>query len=187
MSGWTPPRPDPFVELADQATHEAAVHARSAERDLRDRAAELAGWTGTLRDLAERGSIVTVRCASGRSHQGPLLAVAEDHLVLRLAGDRVIAVADRAVVAVRPEPSGGAAVATGDRGRAQDRTLLEVIDRAAAARSRVAFGLDGDPEVLQGTLAGVGEDVVTLRLDGRAADLVYVRVAAVTEVVLSTD
>jgi hypothetical protein len=183
-SDWTPPRRDPYVDLADESAHQAAVRERAAERELRQRATELAGWSGTLRDLAEAGTAVTVRCRSGRVHHGVLLAVAEDFVALRLPGGQLVALAGQAVTSVRPEPGSRAAPAMGDRDRAQDRTLLEVLDRAVAERRRLALSLDGSPEVLQGVLAAVGEDVVTLRLDGRDRDVVYVRAGAILEVVV---
>lgn len=183
-AGWVPPRPDPYVDLADESAHQEAVRARAAERELRDRAVELAGWVGTLRDLAEAETSVSVRCRSGRVHHGTLLAVAEDFVAMRLPAGQLVALAGIAVTSVRPEPGGRAALAMGDRERAQDRTLLELLDRAASERRRIALCLDGSPEALQGVLAGVGEDVVTLRLDGRDRDLVYVRAGAILEAVV---
>lgn len=184
MSDWTPPLRDPYVELADDAAHREAVRARAAERGLRERAAEVAGWDGTLRDLAERRAPVVVQCRSGRSHRGVLVAVAEDHVAMRLPAGQLVALADRAVTSVRPEPGSPAAPAMGDRERAQDRTLLEVLDRAVAQRRRVALGLQGTPQVVQGILLAVGEDVLTLRLDGRGPDLLYVRAGALLEAVI---
>ena len=184
MSGWTPPRRDPYVDLADESAHEAAVRARTTERELRERAAELAGWDGTLRDLAERRAPVTVQCRSGRTHRGVLVAIADDHVALRLPGGQLVALAGWGLTSVRPEPGNDAAPAMGDREPAQDRTLVEVLDRAVGQRRRVALSLDGSSEVLQGTLVAVGEDVITLRLDGRDRDLVYIRAGALLEVVI---
>jgi hypothetical protein len=180
---WTPPRRDPYLDLADESAHQAAVRARLTERELRERAAEVAGWAGTLRDLAEARTAVTVRCRSGRAHHGVLLAVAEDFVAMRLPAGQLVALAAQGVTSVRPEPGSRAAPATGDRDRAQDRTLLEVLDRAVNERRRVALSLDGSPDVLQGVLAAVGEDVVTLRLDGDR-DLVYLRAGAIVEAVI---
>lgn len=189
MAGWTPPHRDPYVELVDDSAHAAAVRARATERELRDRAAELAGWEGTLRDLTERRVPVTVACRSGRRHRGVIAAVAADHLALRLPAGQLVALAGGAVTSVRPEPGSASAPAMGDREPAQDRTLLELLDRVAGERRHVALGLEGSAEVLRGRLVAVGEDVLTLRLDGRSPDgrgrdLIYVRLGAVVEVVL---
>jgi hypothetical protein len=186
VGGWTPPRRDPYVDLADDAAHEAAVRARAEERDLRARAAELASWAGTLRDLAEREAPVVLAGRSGRSHRGTLVAVAEDYVALRLPGGQIVAVAARAVSSVRPEPGSATTPAMGDRERAQDRTLLELLDRAAEERRRVAVAVEGDADVLQGTLVGVGEDVISLRLDSHERGMVYLRSHAVLEVVVES-
>jgi hypothetical protein len=186
MPDWTPPRRDPYLDLADEAAHEAAVRARAEERQLRERAAELANWVGTLRDLAERQVGVVLSSRSGRTHRGLLLAVAEDYVALRLPGGQTVAVAGDAVASVRPEPGLVAAPAMGDRERAQDRTLLELIDRAAEERRRVAVGIAGADDVLQGSLAGVGEDVISLRLDSHDRGMVYLRAAAVLEVIVES-
>jgi hypothetical protein len=184
MPEWTPPRRDPFVDLADEAAHEEAVRARARERALRDRAAELASWVGTLRDLAEREVGVVVLGRSGRAHRGVLVAVAEDYVAMRLPAGQVVALAAGAVTSVRPEPGLATAPAMGDRERAQDRTLLELIDRAAQERRRVALAAEGAGDLLQGTLAGVGEDVVSVRLDSHERGMVYLRLDAILEVVV---
>jgi hypothetical protein len=185
MSGWTPPRRDPYVDLADESAHEAAVRARSRERELRERATELAGWNGTLRDLAEARAVVTLRSRSSRTHRGVLVAVAEDHVAMRLPAGQLVALAAGGVTSVRPEPGTAVAPAMGDRDRAQDRTLVELLDRAAGEHRRVALTLDGSSEVVQGTLVAVGDDVLTVRLDGRGHDLLYVRAGAILEVVIN--
>jgi hypothetical protein len=184
MPEWTPPRRDPYVDLADEAAHEEAVRARAAERALRERATETASWVGTLRDLAERQIGVVLHGRSGRGHRGVLIAVAEDYVAMRLPGGQTVALAREAVTSVRPEPGLPATPATGDRDRAQDRTLLELIDRAAEERRRVAIAAEGVTDVLQGTLVGVGEDVISLRLDSHERGMIYVRADAVLEVVV---
>lgn len=184
MSDWTPPRRDPYVDLADEAAHEQAVRARVQERALRERAAELASWVGTLRDLAEREVGVVVLSGSGRAHRGVLVAVAEDFVAMRLPAGQVVALARDAVSSVRPEPGAASMPAMGDRERAQDRTLLELIDRAAEERRRVAIAVAGATDVVQGVLVGVGEDVISLRLDSHERGVVYLRAEAVLEVVV---
>lgn len=184
MARWTPPQRDPYVDLADDAAHEAAVRARAQERSLRERAAETAGFVGTLRDLAERRVGVVVGSRSGRVHRGVLVGVAEDHVAMRLPAGQVVALAAAAVTTVRPEPGVAMAAATGDRERAQDRTLLELLDRAAGERRRVALAVAGATDALQGTLVAVGEDVCSLRLDSHDRSMVYVHADAVLEVVV---
>lgn len=184
MPEWTPPRRDPYVDLADEAAHEAAVRARAEERDLRARAAELATWAGTLRDLAERQVGVVLSGRSGRTHRGAMIAVAEDHVAMRLPGGQIVALRSDAVTGVRPEAGLAAVAAMGDREPAQDRTLLELLDRAAEERRRVTVAVEGAQDVLQGTLVGVGEDILSLRLESHDRGMVYLRASAVLEVVV---
>jgi hypothetical protein len=185
VSGWTPPARDPYVDLADDASHDAAVRARAEERDRRDRASELATWVGTLRDLAERRAVVSVRARSGRLHRGGLVGVGLDHVVLELPVGSLLLLALEAVRTVRPEPGEPAPPAMGDRDSAQDRTLAEALARLVEERRAVALMIRDVAEPLHGRIVGFGEDVVTLRLIGADRGTVYLPLAAVDEVVLA--
>jgi hypothetical protein len=182
MTSWQPPERDPLVDLADDAAQQVAVRARQEERDRRERAAELATWVGSLRDLAERGVLVAVTSGSGRVHRGSLIAVGVDHIAIRQAAGSVVLVALTALRMVRPEPGGPGVAATGDREHAQDRTLIEALSRRAEERGEVAIYLADVADGLQGEVLGFGEDVVTIRLAGRDRGMVYVPIGAVEEV-----
>lgn len=182
MSGWTPPPHDPYLDLADSAAMEAAVRARQEQRDLTERAAELASWIGTLRDLAERQSPISLRSRTGRVHRGVLLAVAEDHVAVALPARQTLFLRHDAISAVRPDPTLRVPAAMGDRERAQDRTLLEVLDRAVVDRATVYAVVEGSDDILQGLLLSVGEDVVSVRLTSSGQDVVYLRAQAIIEV-----
>jgi hypothetical protein len=184
VSGWVPPAHDPFVDLADEAAHEAAVRARAEQRDREERAAELATWIGTLRDLAERRLAVSVRARSGRVHRGALVGLGVDHLVLRLQAGSVALIALAATRTVRPEPGLPAPPAMGDRDTAQDRTLAEALARSVEERRAVVLVLREVEDPLQGEVVGLGEDVVTLRIGGVDRGTVYLPLDAVDEVVL---
>jgi hypothetical protein len=184
VTGERPSRPDPYVELADDAVHEAAVRTRVEERALRATAVELATWVGTLRDLAEARRALTVQLAGGRTHRGRLVAVGLDHLVLEAEGRATVLLRLAAVRVVRPEPERPAPAATGDRDAAQDRTLVEALDRLVETGRRIVLLLEGTREPLAGRLAGIGEDILTLQLDGAAGSTAYAPIGAVTEVLL---
>jgi hypothetical protein len=184
VSGWVPPARDPFVDLADEAAHEAAVRARAEQRDREERAAELATWIGTLRDLAERRLPVSVRARSGRVHRGALVGLGADHLVLRLQAGSVALIALEATRTVRPEPGQPAPPAMGDRDTAQDRTLAEALARSVDDRRPVVLVLRDVEDPLQGEVIGLGEDVVTLRLGGVDRGTVYLPLDAVDELLL---
>lgn len=184
MSGdWQPPAADPFVRLADDGQLAEAIAARSAERELRQQASELATFAGTMRDLAEARRHVTVRCATGRSYQGELLAVAIDHLVVR-AGDRTtVHVASDQISAVTVDPAVTSRWAAGERAAAQDRTLDEVLANAVETRPTVVLVTRGDGEMHRGRLLAVGEDVVSVRGDG-IGHVRYLPAHALSEIVI---
>jgi hypothetical protein len=179
---WRPPADDPFVRLTDEGRLADAIRERSEERELRQQASEFATFAGTMRDLAEAGRDVTVRSASGRSYQGTLLAVAIDHLVVSVGSSRTVHIAVDQVTAVQLDPSSSRAVAAGEREAAQDRTLDEVLASSLEDRPAVVVVTRGDGEVHRGQLTAVGEDVVTLRVEGAGAR--YLPAAALSEVVV---
>jgi hypothetical protein len=182
MTTWQPPERDPLVELVDEARQHAAARARQEERDRRERAAELATWIGTLRDLAERRLQVAVTSGSGRLHRGSLIAVGIDHVAIRQAAGSVVLVALAAIRMLRPEPGVPGIAATGDREHAQDRTLMEALSRIAEERGEVAIYLADLADGLQGEVLGFGEDVLTLRLAGRDRGTVYIPLGVIEEV-----
>jgi hypothetical protein len=176
---------DPFVELSDEAVQQRAVRARTEARSRRDVAAAVATWTGTLRDLAESGRAVTVLAGSGRTHRGTIAAVGVDHVAIALEPDGTALLRLDALRAVRPEAGADTPPAMGDRPWAQDQHLWSWLERLSERDVRVGLVLDGTAEPVYGRLQAVGEDVLTLRLDGRDRGLVYVPDAAVSEVLLA--
>jgi hypothetical protein len=179
---WRPPAADPYLELGDTARHERAVQARAEERSRREVASAVASWSGTLRDLAEHDQLLTVRTSSGRTHRGRLAAVQRDHLVIVRETGMATIVRLRAVRAVRPEPANKAAVAMGDRSRAQDRGFEDWIERFREEQRRVVLDLDAGDGLLVGHVVAQGEDVVTVRMDGPEGGLVYLPTAAIIEI-----
>jgi len=181
---WRPPEPDPFVELTDRAALRDAVAARGRERDRRGRAVEVATWQGTMRDLAEREEHVVVRTAGDLVHRGVLLAVGIDHVALRLANATTVLLAADTLRSVRPEPGSVAPVAMGDRERSQDRTLVEALARVLEDEPELVLGLRETVDPVSGTIVGLGEDIVTVRMSGRGRPIVYLPVAAIREIVV---
>lgn len=172
---------DPLVELTDQARLDAAITDRQLERELRDRAADLATVTGTLRDLAEQAAVITLSTPSGRTFTGRLLAVALDHVVLATPGHQQVVVASDSVATVRPEPRAGALPPMGDRPPAQDLELVERLARWLEVRPRLAVAPRGPGDLIKGVLTAVGEDVISLRPDA-GGPLIWVATAQVEAV-----
>jgi hypothetical protein len=181
---WRPPESDPFVELTDRAALREAVTARGNERERRERAAEVATWDGTLRDLAEQGTNLVIRTSGDRVNRGVLIAVGIDHVAVRLANGSTLLIAADTVRSVRPEPGRSAPVAMGDRERSQDRTLTEVLAIVIESRPEVVLSLRDSVDPLVGTVIGVGEDVATVRLSGGDRPTVYLPLAAIRELLV---
>ena len=174
---------DPFQHLLDEARADQAVDARIRERLLRQAAEESARLSGVLTDLVEQHPVVTVRCASGNQHQGRLLTVASDHVVVRNRDGLDVHVALDEIVLVRPEPSLRFPAATGDRPAPTDRTLHQVLTRVVGDRPRIAVVARGGGAPIAADLRSVGEDVATLVLDG-SGDTAYLATAAIAELTI---
>ena len=175
---------DPFVDLGDDARQRTEARSRAAYRRRRRTVTELATFVGTLRDLAERAVPVAVQTSSSRIHRGALVAVGIDHLAVRRVDGSSALVAFDTVRSVRPEPGRLLPAAMGDRDRAEDRTLLEALDRLIAADHEVVVLLRDVDDPLRGEVLGLGEDVLTLRLTGAERTAVYVPVRAIRELIL---
>lgn len=176
-----------LLRLRDDLAVEGAAARRQIARDLQDRAVELATWTGTLRDLAERGDAVVLHLEGGTARRGWLQAVGLDHVAVRTEVGSTALVATASVRAVRPEPGVPAAAATGDRDRSQDRSLLEAIQAFVGIGDALVVGVRDLAVPLQGRLLGLGEDVLSVRVVpdlGGVAGTVYVPGGAIREVVL---
>lgn len=152
---------DELLRLLDEARADERADARGRERVLRQAAGESATLLGTLLDLAEAGTPVTIRTTDGRSQHGAIRLVGADFLAL----DGDVWIATVAVASVRPGPGGHHPPAGGDRSPATDLRLVEALARLAPERPRLALVVEGG-DIVAGELRSVGADVVTLRLDG---------------------
>jgi hypothetical protein len=169
-----------LAELLDAGRTVGRRRSRSRERTLRQVAEEGASLVGTLLDLAEAATPVTLRTDADRTHHGVLVAVGADFCVVR-AGGADTCVRTSTVTTVRPRPGGGAAVAAGDRLPVRDVRLVEVLGARSPDRPRVVIVVRGGA-VVAGELRAAGVDVVSLRLDGGRRELCYLAAGAVTEV-----
>lgn len=177
------PGRDAYVELADEAAYGAAVRSRTEARERRERASELATWRGTMRDLAEQRAVVVAWTAAGRRHHGTLIAAAVDHVALELSSGARVLIRLDALRQVTPQPGRTASPPSGDRDGAQDRVLIEVLERCFEERCAVVVCARDVREPVRGRVVGLGEDVVTLAVEGRSATTLL-PVDAIVEVVL---
>ena len=150
--------------LADAVAAEAARE-RSADRLLRQAAAEEATFAGVLVDLAERGERVAVRTAGGRVHRGVVRAVGLDFVVVQPeAGDGdgpPVFVRLAAVTSVRTEDT--PADVTGNRRPPLAASLAAVLGGLAPDRPHVQVGIAGEGAYISGELVSAGFDVLVLR------------------------
>ena len=181
---WQPPVPDPYLDLGDDARHRSEVRSRADYRRRMATATELATFVGTLRDLAERTVPMAIRTSSSRIHRGALVGVGIDHLAVRRVDGSIALVAFDTVRAVRPDPGARLPAAMGDRPGAQDRTLLEALDRLIADDHEVVVLLRDVDDPLRGEVLGLGEDVLTLRLSREGRGAVYIPLGAIRELVV---
>lgn len=173
------PDPDPDQELSNALTamaaevrHENAVGQRWRQTAQGQLAAEESRFAGLLRDVAERGIVVTLDSASGRRHRGTIEAVGRDYCVINS-----VIVSARAVVAVqlpglplaaspRESPTGG-------------QSLSELLTDWAADRVRIRIWVTGQPVPKGGQLYAVGADMVSLTVDEQT---IAVPLSAIVEV-----
>lgn len=171
---------DPLTELLDEGRVTEVRSARLRERVLRRMAEEGAQLAGTLVDLAERESRVTMGTVAGRHHHGVVVRVGGDYCVLRSGSGAAIHLCLNAITTVRPSPGERHVVASGEPRSAMDLLLLEVLGRAAGDRRRVSL-VTRTGEVVSGDLLAVGVDVLSLSLAGGAGDVCYIAASALSE------
>ncbi|MGD9796761.1 MAG: hypothetical protein AB7H43_02235 [Acidimicrobiia bacterium] len=158
-----PPADPLLVRLLDEAR---LAHVRASDdrrHVLAGVAAASATLVGTLADLADAGRPLTVRTRGGRRHAGSLVLVGLDFAVVEGAAGQLWCPL-RAMAGVA---AGGSPVTAG-AGSAADLVLVDALALLAETEPRVAVDLSSG-EAVAGELAGVGVDVVRLRLDGGAS------------------
>jgi hypothetical protein len=156
-----------------------AVLGRARVRSLRNQLEESATLAGTLVDLTEAGTHLTVQTSRGRVHRGMAAAVGADFVAVRTDAEQLVMIALSAVVAVRP--TGPALAATGSR-RTAPTTLAQFLCELAEERPRVRLVAAGEP--VSGELLAVGADVLSIRCDTQPPTVAYVPVTSVSEVSL---
>lgn len=175
------PSPDPFAGLLHAVAADRvrdAAEARSRTHWLLRQAEEDGTLVGVLADLAERAEVVVCTTRTGRRHVGVVHALGADFVALRGASGSTVLLTLDAVAQVRMQP--GAAAVAGDRAMRLEQRFVEVLGELVADRPDVVIGT-GTAEA-RGELRAVGQDVVTLRVDGRPPVVAYVALAAADEV-----
>jgi hypothetical protein len=164
--------------LADGRADDAASE-RQRTRLLRQISEEEATLAGLLLDLAERATSVTMETAGAGSHRGVVRMVAKDFCVVATdVGDVWLTFAGLTVV--RPHPGERHPPASGQRA-AVDIGLAEALGRVVGERPPIRVIAAGGQRVA-GELRSAGIDVLSIRIDGPEAGVVYVPVSSVRAV-----
>lgn len=165
-----------WQEVLDEARADDQAQGRARERWLRRQAEESATLVGTLLDLAESGVDVALSTLGGRRHDGPIVGLGIDVVVLEDRNERV-AVRLPAITTVRPRPGAALVVAAGDRAAVLDLTFVELLARFVDERPDVSVALLSG-EAVTGRLVGVGTDVLSIRVAEGEAGIAYCSAAA---------
>ncbi len=189
--GWDdqiPPSPfggngliDSLARWAAEAQVDEAAKSRSRERWLRQQAAEETTLWSVMIDLSERNRSVLVQSKVGRRHRGQVSALGLDFVCIRTNAGSDVLIARSAITAVRTQPREQAA----HSGRLVQVRLRLHEAIAALVEDRPRVTIAAGPDVFNGDLVSVGQDVLTLRLDGDTRSNVYVSMDAVSEIALA--
>lgn len=166
--------------MADAERRAQAIEARRRRSDRRA-AAELSGtFLGTLIELVETNSVVTVLTRTGSHFRGQLRTVGPEIIVLNVGADIQVVIRQSAIEALREFGSG------------HDRTveilptgpqLADVLDSYATDRQRLSATLSSGNN-LAGRVSRVGIDQLVLILDGDG-EMATIPLAAIDQVVVS--
>ncbi|MFN0092784.1 MAG: hypothetical protein ACKVWR_21325 [Acidimicrobiales bacterium] len=173
------------ARFAAEARIDDAVARRRRERWLRAAAQEEATFADLCADLAESAAVVTVRTAAGGAHHGVVVQAGADCMTIRSAG-RLVTVALRAVTAIAGAATGSPEAPQGRRpgleaaGSGGPGAFAAALGAHAGARATLRLVTD-DGEAFLGELEALGQDVATLRPEGRRDRVIYVRLASVAE------
>jgi len=166
--------------LNDAARREEAARARQ-QREDRQLAAALSGtFAGTLVELAETGSIVTVQTRTGATIRGEITGLGPDVVMVRITDDSHAVLRRLSIEGLR-EPTVGH-----DR-HVEEITegpeLAEILDDYSNDGQRLAFTLSTGNRIM-GHVDRVGLDQVIITLDG-AGDTMTIPLFAIDQVVIS--
>jgi hypothetical protein len=160
-----------------RAGDEARIRRR--QHWLRQAEAEQATFVGTVCDLAEASTESVLETTSGRRHTGVVRAVGIDFCAISEHRGWTF-VALRSLAAIR-STAHRSIVATGDRSGSLDLTMVEALSDQLEDRPTIVVWLESGERV-QGQLIAVGQDVISVRVDGEPPHVTHVNGSAVSEV-----
>jgi hypothetical protein len=179
--------PDVMAALtrwAAEAQVDEAARARSRERWLQKQAEEETTFVSVVADLAERDRAVLIQMANGRRHRGIIAVLGVDFVGVRTDTGIDVFVALDAIASVRSGPNDPAALS--GRTVALQLLLSDAIIAMAEDRPRVTVATAADG-VINSDLRSVGQDVITIRVDGDTRANIYVPIHAISEIATAID
>lgn len=169
-----------LADFTDEGRRRDAASARLQQADHTVISGMSGSWVGTLIELAETGRPVLAITRSGAHHRGVILAVGPDLVVLAptMTGPRIL-LAHRAVDAIRENGDGRTRSEPVPR---SGPDLAGLLDDAAEEHARVTV-LTAGGNRFSGHILRVGEDQLTIRLDGEH-DALTLPLAGIDEAVI---
>lgn len=159
------------------ARADEAVEERRRLRDLTERVREQTTFAELLVGHAVGGAQITAELRGGIRHQGQIVAVGADVVVLQTLSSRMVLMATSAIGSIRHHGAAGAEDPP-DLGRAS--TLHGVLSEWSSDRRRVVINTAAG--TVSGRLVSTGPDVVTVETDSVEPEQVQVWLPSVTDV-----
>ena len=166
--------------MTDDARRSEAIEARKRRGDRRVAAGLSGTFAGTLTEIAESRSAVTVLTRTGSTLRGHIVSIGPDVIALGSTDRTRVVVRLQAIEGLRETGQGhdrNIAAVTGGL------DLADVLDEAGNQRSRVTLTL-ASGNALAGHIDRVGIDQVVLTLDGDG-EAMTVPLAAIDQVVVA--
>lgn len=168
---------------AAEARADEAARSRSRERWLRRQAEESSTFSGVLADLADRGRPLLFQSGGGRRHRGVIRALGHDFVAVQTDRGAHVLLASHGIRSVRPQAKETEALS--GRTVQLDYRFAEAVAAVAEDRPRVLVVVSEVDGTFSGELRSVGQDVVTLRLDGETRSNCYLPLHAIMELTLA--
>lgn len=167
--------------LSDDARRQEAIAARRRKSDRQVAAGLSSTFAGTLTELAETGSIVTVVTRTGGTIRGQITALGPEIVVVRASDQASVILRTAGIEGLRERGAGH------DRGVDAINSgadLALILDTYAQERHRVSITLASGNHMM-GRVDRVGMDQLVITLDGDGESMT-VPLSAIDQVVIGT-
>lgn len=174
---------DTLARWSAEARVDEAARSRSRERWLRRQAEEESTFHGVLADLADRGRSLLFHGVAGRRHRGVIVAMGQDFVAVSTDQGHQVLLTIRGIRSLRPQARESEVMS--GRSLSLDYGFAEAVAALAEDRPRVLVVTAEVEGAFSGELRSVGQDVISLRLDGDTRSNSYIPLDAVMELLVS--